>query len=111
LLTRLDAPDLRHLELAFCDFNDDCARALTANPSFAGLTRLVVRYAATPPPKPATPRRLLLSPNLRNLVVLEMWDCPMGDAAEALADPGVMPNLAHCVLDGVPKRKQGPGGI
>jgi hypothetical protein len=106
LLARLDTPRLRHLALDYCDFDDACADLLATNPVFAGLTRLVIRYAASgaTAPRPETMRKLLRSGNLRTLVVLEMWGVPVGDAPEVLADATVMPNLSKCVFAEGPRK-------
>jgi uncharacterized protein (TIGR02996 family) len=98
-LAALDTPALRHLALEYCDFDDTCAEAIIANPSFAGLTRLVIRSGKALRPK--TMRAFLRSASLRNLTVLEIWDCHGGKGAEVLADTAVLPHLTKCILYGV----------
>ncbi len=105
LLAGLDLPRLRHLSLEYCGFDEECAGLIATRPTFAGLTRLIVRYiddANAPTEK--TLRKMLCSENLRNLVVLEMWSVPAGTAADAFIDTTVMPNLTRLVLDGVPEK-------
>src|SRR5262249_40090796 len=74
-LANLATPKLRHLTLAECGFDDDCAAALATNPSFACLTRLVVRLGTM---GPAGARRLFRSANLRHLIDLDISHCPAG---------------------------------
>jgi uncharacterized protein (TIGR02996 family) len=101
-LAALDTPTLRHLTLEYCDFDDACAEAITANPSFAGLTQLVIR--GNDALRPATFRAFLQSPNLRNLTVLQLWDCKGGSGAEVLADEAILPRLVDCTLYGVTEK-------
>ena len=95
-----DTPRLRHLTLDYCDFDDACAELIATRHTFAGLTRLVISHAANGPaaPKVSTLRKMLCSANLRNLLILEMWNVRVGDAPEALADRSVLPNLTKCVF-------------
>jgi uncharacterized protein (TIGR02996 family) len=101
LLAKLAAPNLRHLTLENCEFDDKCAKAVATNPSFAGLTRLVI-YEGTMGAQGA--EQLFRSPNLRNLIELKIHFCPIGKAAGVLVDQSVMPELVECWLDnsGVP---------
>jgi uncharacterized protein (TIGR02996 family) len=89
-LAGLSTPKLRHLALNLCDFDDRCAEALATNPCFAGLTRLEINSGTM---GPAGARRLFRSPNLRHLIELAVWHCPVGEAGGDLADEEVMPNL------------------
>jgi uncharacterized protein (TIGR02996 family) len=101
LLAKLAAPNLRHLTLESCEFDDECAKAVATNPSFTGLTRLVISKGTM---SVRGAEQLFLSPNLRNLIELKIRFCAVGKAASVLADPSVMPELAECWLDssGVP---------
>jgi uncharacterized protein (TIGR02996 family) len=96
LLTKLAAPNLRHLTLETCEFDDACAKAIATNPSFAGLTRLGIRHGTM---STRAAEQLFRAPNLRNLLELKISFCSIGKAAGALAEPSVMPELAECWLD------------
>jgi uncharacterized protein (TIGR02996 family) len=100
-LKRLATPQLRHLMLIDCDFDDACAGAVATNPAFAGLTRLVIERGRV---RPAAAEKLLRSENLRNLIELKVGRCPLGKAAGVLARGSVMPGLAECWFNecGVP---------
>jgi uncharacterized protein (TIGR02996 family) len=108
LLAKLASPNLRHLKLSYCNFDDACATALATNPAFAGLTRLTIggKDATGHPAKlqSKTVRKLFQSENLRNLIELEMSSCRVGEAAEVLTDAAALPNLAKCSLSEVPEK-------
>jgi hypothetical protein len=107
-LTRLATPNLRHLKLSNCNFDDACANALATNPAFAGLTRLSIngQDAAGKPGKlePKTAKKLFQAENLQNLIELEMRFCPVGAAAEVLTDTEALPKLAKCSLSNIPEK-------
>jgi uncharacterized protein (TIGR02996 family) len=95
-LRGLATPNLRHLALRGCDFDDDCAAAVATNPTFANLTRLIIERG-TMGPKAA--ERLFRSKNLRDLIELKVSYNPIGKAAGVLADASVLPALAECWID------------
>jgi uncharacterized protein (TIGR02996 family) len=92
-LARLATPKLRHLTLELCDFDDCCAEALAANPALRGLKRLVIWWGAL---GPSGATKLFHSANLRQLLCLSIVKCPIAEAASALADEEVLPDLVHC---------------
>jgi len=56
---------------------------------------------------PAAAERLFRCENLRDLLVLEVYDCPVGGAAASLADEEVLPDLVSGFLSycSVPPRQ------
>jgi uncharacterized protein (TIGR02996 family) len=95
-LSALRAPNLRHLKLRAWPLGSTGAKALAANPTLANLTRLDVDSCAI---GDTGARALFASPHLQNLVELSLADNPIKTAADALADPAVMPRLGSCSLD------------
>ena len=92
-LAKLDAPDLRHLDLSGRPVGPKAARRLT-DPKFASLTRLGLRGCKLTDPAVAA---LVAAPALRNLIELDLRDNRLA-APEALADRAVLPQLASCSL-------------
>jgi uncharacterized protein (TIGR02996 family) len=95
-LAALATPKLRRLAIEYSNFDDTCAEAVATNPSFAGLTQLSIRYGTM---GVAGARKLFRSPNLRHLISLQVFNCPIARAAADLADPAVLPECASCWLD------------
>ena len=99
----LSLPRLRHLRLQGWALGDAGAVALANNPTVANLTRLSLEYAEV---GAKGVRAILESPHLQRLVYLNLSSSSGG--VDALADPGVLPRLAHCWLpDGVSKAVYG----
>ena len=94
-LRNLATPQLRHLTLEDCDFDDECAEALSTNPVFANLTRLQIEqgYDATTMLTPQAAENLFRSPNLKKLIELKLHNFAIGSALESLADESVLPVL------------------
>lgn len=94
-LHKLATPCLRHLTLKNCGFDDECAKALASNPSFANLTRLCVDQGLLAAEKvsPKAAEAMFHASNLQNLVELKLDNFPLGKALEGLADDAVMPKL------------------
>jgi hypothetical protein len=94
-LKNLATPELRHLTLKDCDFDDECAEALATSPLFTNLTRLILHqgYHAITKLTPKGAKSLLRSSNLQNLVELELHNFTIDEALEVLADESVMPKL------------------
>jgi uncharacterized protein (TIGR02996 family) len=90
LLSRIEAPNLRHLNLRGVPLGDAGAVALANNASLANLTRLNVAGCRI---GPRGVQALLESPHLQRLIELNLYANTGGDSLAALADPGVMPNL------------------
>lgn len=97
-LARLDAPDLRHLDLSGRRIGPRAARRL-ADPKFAALTRLDLRECNLNDRALAA---LAAAPSLSGLIELKLENNAIGAGAEVLADRGVLPRLAACALDGNP---------
>ena len=97
-LTKLNAPDLRHLELSGRPVGAKAARKL-AEPKFGSLTRLGLADCRLTDPALAA---LIESPTLANLIQLELDDNQLAVAPERLADRAVLPQLASCSLKGNP---------
>ena len=95
-LSRWASPRLRHLRLGHWPVGDVGAIALASNPAFAGLTRLCLDDSGI---GPAGAAALFASPYLQNLVELNLHFNTIGQSANALADPGVMPRLGKCWLN------------
>lgn len=97
LLKRLATPKLRHLTLAHCDLDDECAEVLGSCPALSNLTRLVLDQV-TLTTKAA--KKLLHSPNLQRLVELRIEPCDgedrarLGKAVDVLLDQTVLPRLS-----------------
>jgi hypothetical protein len=96
LLTKLDAPDLRHLDLHGRRIGPRAARKL-ADPKFAALTRLDLRECNLSDRALAA---LATAPNLGELIELKLDNNALGAGAEVLADRTVLPRLAACSLEG-----------
>jgi hypothetical protein len=91
-LSALALPRLRHLDLQGLPVGNAGAKAIAANPAFAGLTILDLRDCKI---GPAGSRALFASPHLRRLLSLDLAGNPIGDTWEALLDPGVLPDLCE----------------
>ena len=102
-LSKLEVPTLRHLDLRGWPLGNDGAKALAANPAFAGLTRLTLDDCRIGDPGA---KALFASPHLQNLVELHLDYNGIKTAAAVLADPAVLPRLGECHLGGtrIPKR-------
>jgi hypothetical protein len=98
---------IQNLSLEDCEFDDDCAAALAANPAFAKLRRLSLGQLHTPQTKLTAKGAEILfrSQNLNNLVQLRLDRLEVGAAGEILADPAILPNLQwwSSYQAGVPK--------
>lgn len=110
--TKLNMPDLRHLNLSGCPVGATAAKKL-ASPKFASLTRLALKGCKLSDTAVAT---LLEAPALRNLIQLDLSDNGLKVGPKKLGDPSVLPNLASCSLAGNPlaapvarKLRQRPG--
>jgi hypothetical protein len=90
LARRLQAPNLKHLNLMGVPLGDAGAVALAENESFANLTRLNLSACRI---GPRGVDALLNSPHLQRLIELNLYANQGGEALAALADPGVLPNL------------------
>jgi len=93
-LAKLDAPELRHLDLSGRPVGPKAVRKLT-DPKFAALARLGLRGCKLTNPAVAA---LIAAPALRNLVQLELDDNRLTTGPEALADPSLLPRLGACSL-------------
>jgi uncharacterized protein (TIGR02996 family) len=93
-LTKLDAPDLRHLDLSGRPVGPKAARKLT-DLKFAALARLGLRGCRLTDPAVTA---LLGAPALRNLVQLDLNNNRLTTGTERLADRSVLPRLASCSL-------------
>ena len=98
LLTKLDAPDLRHLDLHGRRIGPRAARKL-ADPKFAVLTRLDLRECNLSDRALAV---LASAPNLSELIELKLDKNAIGAGAEVLANRTAFPRLAACSLEGNP---------
>jgi uncharacterized protein (TIGR02996 family) len=93
-LSKLDMPDLRHLDLSERPVGPKAARRL-ADPKFASLTRLILRGCKL---SSTVVKYLTASPTLRDLIQLDLSGNDLGAGAEILADRSVLPRLASCTL-------------
>lgn len=95
MLQQILVPNLRHLTLECCDFDDECAEAIRTNPSFAKLTRLSIsqRYKKEKLLSPTATEALFRCDNLKNLVLLECRNAEVGDSLRCLNDRSVLPRL------------------
>ncbi|SMP75597.1 SMI1 / KNR4 family (SUKH-1) [Neorhodopirellula lusitana] len=102
LLRRLNAPNLRHLTLEDCEFDDECAAAIGENPSFANLTRLSLSqvYAPDSPVSPKRIETMIRSNNLKNVVELKLRQIALGDEVKMFADETVLPRLKSAAIGG-----------
>ena len=102
MLNKLVAPNLRHLTLEACDFDDQCADAVCNNPSFAKLTRLRItqKYKSVSLLSPKAAEALFRCTNLQNLLELEFSQLRFGDAISFMADPSVLPSLKSAAFSG-----------
>ncbi len=97
LLRKLATPRLRHLTLADCGFDDECADVLGSCPALVNLSRLVLDEAVL---STEAARKLFRSPNLQRLVELRIKPpygearATFGKAVEMLVDQTVMPLLS-----------------
>ena len=96
-LATLRLPRLRHLDLRAWPLGNAGAKALAANPTLAGLTRLTLEDCGIGDPGA---RALFASPHLQNLVELQMSYNSVKEGADALTDPKTMPRLGECWLSG-----------
>jgi uncharacterized protein (TIGR02996 family) len=96
-LQTLRLPRLRHLDLQNWPLSNTGAKALAANPTFAGLTRLDLGSCII---GDAGMKALLASPHSQNLVELQLSGNAIKTGAAALADPAVLSQLGECWLDG-----------
>jgi hypothetical protein len=95
-LAKLDAPELRHLDLGGLPLGPKAARRL-AEPKFASLTRLELNDCRLTGP---SVKALLESPALNNLIQLDLSDNGLTSGPELLTDRAVLPRLASCSLGG-----------
>jgi hypothetical protein len=95
-LTRLDMPELRHLDLSGRPVGAKAARKL-ADPKFGSLTRLGLAACRLTDPAFTA---LVQSPALANLIQFELDGNQLTTAPELLADRSVLPQLASCSLAG-----------
>jgi uncharacterized protein (TIGR02996 family) len=95
-LSALRTPQLRRLELSYWPLGSAGAKALAANPTLANLTRLDLDSCSI---GDTGAQALFSSPHLQKLVDLSLTDNPIKTAADALADPAVLPHLSRCALD------------
>ncbi len=95
-LSKLDLPDLRHLDLSGRPVGPRAARRLT-DPKFGSLTRLGLGDCRLTDPAVTA---LLRAPALANLIQLELDENRLETAPELLADRTVLPRLASCTLAG-----------
>jgi uncharacterized protein (TIGR02996 family) len=95
-LSRLDMPELRHLDLSSRPLGPKAARRLT-DLKFASLNRLGLRNCRL---TGAAVKALLKSPALDNLIQLDLSDNDLASGPELLTDRSVLPRLASCLLDG-----------
>jgi uncharacterized protein (TIGR02996 family) len=95
MLERLVAPNLRHLTLEECDFDDQCAAALCNNPSFAKLTCLTIgqRYESVRLLSSQAAEALFRCSSLRNIIQLNFNRLELGDSISVIGDKSVLPNL------------------
>jgi uncharacterized protein (TIGR02996 family) len=95
-LSKLDMPDLRHLDLSGRPVGPKAARRLT-DPKFASLTRLNLKGCKITDP---AMKSLVSSPTLRGLIELDLSGNELKAGAEILTDRSVLPRLASCTLIG-----------
>ncbi len=95
LLTKLDLPDLRHLDLHGRRIGPRAARKL-ADPKFAGLARLDLRECNVNDRALAALARAPFG----ELIELKLDNNALGAGAEVLADRTAFPRLAACSLEG-----------
>jgi Leucine-rich repeat (LRR) protein len=95
-LSKLDMPELRHLDLSGRPLGPKAARKL-ADPKFASLTRLGLQGCKLTDPAVAA---LVASPALANLIQLGLNDNRLSTGLEKLTDRSVLPRLASCTLGG-----------
>jgi uncharacterized protein (TIGR02996 family) len=99
-LTKLNMPDLRHLDLSGRPVGATAARKLT-DKRFASLTRLCLSNARI---TDSAVSAILASPNLQNLIQLELDGNNLKAGPKLLGDPAVLPALALCSLRDNPIR-------
>ena len=97
-LAKLNAPDLRHLDLSGRPVGATAAKKL-AGPKFASLRRLVLMSCKL---SDAAVAALLRAPALRDLIQLLLNDNGLKVGPKELGDPAVLPQLASCTLTGNP---------
>jgi hypothetical protein len=99
-LMNLATPNLRHLTLDDCAFDDECAKALATCPTFVNLTRLAIDqgYGDIEPLTPKAVEAMFRSPNLQNLVELNLARLDVGKALDVLSDESIMPKLVSCSI-------------
>ncbi len=102
-IASLQLPNLRHLDLGGWPLGNDGAKALAANPAFAGLTRLNVESCKIGDPGA---QAIFASPHLQNLIELEMSYNSVKNGADTIKKKTVMPRLGTCWMSGnrIPKR-------
>ncbi|HEY1188922.1 MAG TPA: TIGR02996 domain-containing protein [Gemmata sp.] len=93
-LTKLDLPDLRHLDLSGHPVGANAAKKL-ADPKFTPLRRLMLNGCRLSDTAVA---KLLAAPALQNLVQLGLDTNNLTTGPQALADPSTLPHLAACSL-------------
>lgn len=95
LLYRLVAPNLRHLTLEGCDFDDECAQAIGTNPSFSKLKRIKLSqsYRSSTLLSSLAAETMFRCENLHNLLEFELSQLALGDSISFLGDETVLPNL------------------
>jgi uncharacterized protein (TIGR02996 family) len=91
-LAALDAPELRHLDLARLPVGTRGARALAAGGLFANLTRLNLSECGL---REGGARAIVESDALPHLTWLDLSDNAAGKGVSKLADPRVHPRLGH----------------
>lgn len=102
MLSLISAPNLRHLLLHGCGFDDECAKAIATNPSFSKLASLSItqRYQDKSLLNPAAAEQMLKSANLGQLQTLAIRYVKLQDSLSYLADTQVLPNLKSAGLSG-----------
>jgi uncharacterized protein (TIGR02996 family) len=96
-LKKLATPKLRHLTLAYCGLDDECADVLGNCPALGSLTRLILEDATL---STKAAEKLLRSPNLQRLIELKIKPpygearAALGEAAGVCLDLTVMPLLS-----------------
>lgn len=101
LLMNIASGNLRHLSLDDVGFDDHCAEAVASHSAFAKLTRLIIEPGFRGGDKlvsPAALERMFRSKNLEGILELRIDHTVLGNAARALTDARIMPNLRRAYL-------------
>jgi hypothetical protein len=95
-LSKLDMPELRHLDLAGRQIGQKAAQLLTRE-TFRNLTRLDLSECKL---TDAAVSSLLSAPTLQNLIELHVSKNGLKDGLRPLTDPSVLPRLAAACISG-----------